>query len=464
VTADGDGTRFAPGDYRTIFDNLSEGIFLHPPDSDEILEANARRAEMLDYTREALLGLTVSDVTDDDWEPPHSPRELIEQARREGRVTFEWRDQRKDGSTVPVEVNLTLVTLEGDDYVLASVRDISERKRRERRTRAIFDQTYQFTGLMEPDGTLVEANETALAFGDLDRDDVIGKPVWKCYWFQHDEAVERQVETAVRRAADGEFVRHNIRVRGSDGTEIIDFSVRPVTDERGEITALIPEGRVVTELLEQQRRIDVYNRVMRHNLRNRLTVIDGMAGEIERSTDDDRIAALADDVRAASARIDDIVEQIREFDRRSGGDRTVECVDVGALLGDLVAEHAAAGVAVRTDVESGVAVHTDRALLELALSQLVENAVEHGGTTVRLTATRTASDDGVEVVVGDDGPGIPPGEFDSLDGGAASQVEHTTGIGLLVSKWGVDELDGDVSFERHDGEGTTVRVRIPDAP
>jgi len=66
VTVGGDGTRFAPGDYRTIFDTLSEGIFLHPPDSDEILEANARRAEMLGYTRAELLELTVSDVTDDD--------------------------------------------------------------------------------------------------------------------------------------------------------------------------------------------------------------------------------------------------------------------------------------------------------------------------------------------------------------------------------------------------------------
>lgn len=70
MTADGDETRLAPGDYRTIFDSLSEGIFLHPSDSDEILEANARLAEMLGYTREELVGLTVSDVTADDWEPP----------------------------------------------------------------------------------------------------------------------------------------------------------------------------------------------------------------------------------------------------------------------------------------------------------------------------------------------------------------------------------------------------------
>jgi len=464
VTANENGERLAPGDYRTIFDTLSEGIFLHPPDSDEILEANARRAEMLGYTREELLGHRVSDLTDDDWEPPYSAEERIEQARKQGQITFEWRDRRKDGSTFWSEVNLTLVTLDGDDYVLASVRDISERKRRERRARAVFDQTYQFTGLLETDGTVVEANETALAFGNLDRDDVIGKPLWECYWFQHDEAVTRRVEESVRRAADGEFVRHNLEIRGSDGTEIIDFSIGPVRDERGEVTLLVPEGRVITDLLEHQRRIDVYNRVMRHNLRNKLTVIDGMTREIEQSTDDDRITTLADTARSASNRIDDIVEQIREFDHLRQQEGVTERVDVAELIRDLADEYATDGATIRTDGDPDVTVYTNRALLRLVLSQLVENAVEHGGSTIRLTAARTARDDGVELAVHDDGPGIPPGELDSLSGETATQVEHTTGIGLLISKWGADELDGDVEFESDGEEGTTVALRIPDEP
>lgn len=464
MTADGDEERLAPGDYRTIFDNLSEGIFLHPPSSDKILEANARRAEMLGYTREELLELTVPDVTDDDWEPPYSAAERIEQARQEGQVTFEWRDRRKDGTTFWIEVNLTLVILGNDDYVLASVRDISERKQRERRARAVFDQTYQFTGLLKTDGTLIEANETALAFGDLDRDDVVQTRLWECYWFQGNEETRERVKSSVRRAADGEFVRHQLEIRGSDGTEIVDFSIRPITDEHGEVTLLVPEARVITELLEHQRRVDVYNRVMRHNLRNKLTVIDGMAGEIERSTDDDRLATLADTVRSASNRIDDIVEQIREFDHLRQQERVTECVDVAELLDGLADGHATDSTTVRTDADPDVTVRTNRALLELVLSQLLENAVEHGGPTVRLAATRTARDDGVELAVHDDGSGIPPGEFDSLYGRTASQVEHTTGIGLLISKWGTDELDGDIEFESDEGTGTTVTLRIPDEP
>jgi len=54
-------------------------------------------------------------------------------------------------------------------------------------------------------------------------------------------------------AARGEFTRTELSVQGADREAIIDFSVRPVTDESGEITLLIPEGRDITKLKERER-------------------------------------------------------------------------------------------------------------------------------------------------------------------------------------------------------------------
>ncbi|WP_255198683.1 PAS domain S-box protein [Halorarius litoreus] len=139
-----------------------------------------------------------------------------------------------------------------EDGLSIYFRDVTERRERERRHEAIFNQTYQFTGLMEPDGTLVEANETALAFGGLDREDVVGKKVWEAYWFQHGDAAT-VARAFVDRAASGEFVRTDLDVQGADGVVTIDFSVRPVTDETGEVVLLIPEGRDITELKERER-------------------------------------------------------------------------------------------------------------------------------------------------------------------------------------------------------------------
>lgn len=65
MTESGDGALSAQ-DYETIFHAASDGLLVHPLDSDEILEVNDRLTEMFGYTREELLSLTVPDITADD--------------------------------------------------------------------------------------------------------------------------------------------------------------------------------------------------------------------------------------------------------------------------------------------------------------------------------------------------------------------------------------------------------------
>jgi len=94
-----------------------------------------------------------------------------------------WRGEiantTKDGDRYIVEQTIAPVEDESGKIAhLAAVNaDITERKDREHRYDAVFNQTYQFTGLLEPDGTLIEANESALTFGGLDRAEVVGKKV-----------------------------------------------------------------------------------------------------------------------------------------------------------------------------------------------------------------------------------------------------------------------------------------------
>jgi PAS domain S-box-containing protein len=124
------------------------------------------------------------------------------------------------------------------------------------RYRAIFDNTFQFIGLLAPDGTLLEANRTALSFGGMEAGDVIGRPFWEARWWSLSEATQAKLREAVRRAAAGEFVRYDADVlgvdpaTGADRVVTIDFSLRPVRGEDGEgaVRYLIPEGRDVTDV------------------------------------------------------------------------------------------------------------------------------------------------------------------------------------------------------------------------
>jgi len=121
-------------------------------------------------------------------------------------------------------------------------------KNSEQRFRAIFDSTFQFTGLMKGDGTLIEANKTAIDFAGATLADTINKPFWDTLWWKGNSTRVQQLKEAVARAAKGEFIRYEIELQGAnDKTAIVDFSLKPVLNEEGDVVLLIPEGRDVTD-------------------------------------------------------------------------------------------------------------------------------------------------------------------------------------------------------------------------
>lgn len=149
----------------------------------------------------------------------------------------------------------------GPDEVVAVVREVTKARRAEKalresehRFRAIFNSMFQFIGLMRPDGTLIEANETALKFAGISLEEAVDRPFWETRWWQVSEATREELKRAIERAASGDFVRYEVDVLGAGGhVATIDFSIKPVFDERGEVVLLIPEGRDMTEQKDSER-------------------------------------------------------------------------------------------------------------------------------------------------------------------------------------------------------------------
>jgi PAS domain S-box-containing protein len=148
----------------------------------------------------------------------------------------------------PLETWFEVRAFLSDSGLSIYFRDVTERKERELRREAVFENTHQFTGLAEPDGTLIEANETALAFVGADRGAVVGEPLWEPPWFQASDETIAIAHRSVEAARSGELYREESRTEGAGGeTVVIDYSVRPVRDGTGEIALLVPGGRDITE-------------------------------------------------------------------------------------------------------------------------------------------------------------------------------------------------------------------------
>lgn len=111
------------------------------------------------------------------------------------------------------------------------------------------DNMGHFVGLLSPDGTLLEANATALRAGGLRRDDVVGRPFWEAHWWAHSPESQRQLQEAIERARGGETVRYDADVMaGDEGRSLvaIDFQLTPVSDADGHVRFLVPEGAPIS--------------------------------------------------------------------------------------------------------------------------------------------------------------------------------------------------------------------------
>ncbi|MGB5635370.1 MAG: PAS domain S-box protein [Waterburya sp.] len=133
----------------------------------------------------------------------------------------------------------------------------------EQKFRAIFDQSFQFIGLLEPNGNIIEANKTALDFVGLTIADVRGEPFWKTPWWSMSVEIQELIRQAINQAAQGEFVRFEVEHPGTENRLVtVDFSLTPIKDETGQVVMLIPEGRNISKVKQTEANLDKSNQIL----------------------------------------------------------------------------------------------------------------------------------------------------------------------------------------------------------
>jgi PAS domain S-box-containing protein len=115
--------------FRSLIDHANDIIEVADPETGRFLDVNERACLAHGYTREEYLALTIPQINP--VVAARSWKETMEELRRSGSFVRESQHRRKDGSIFPVEINISYVRLDRD-YVLAVVRDITQRKQAER--------------------------------------------------------------------------------------------------------------------------------------------------------------------------------------------------------------------------------------------------------------------------------------------------------------------------------------------
>ena len=113
-----------------IFESSNDGIFVIDPIGDKIIDANPKACSMLGYSREELLsGVNVSAIH------PNEMPKFMAFAQSVYEHGSGWTDEltcmTKTGEALPAEISASMVDIQGLTCMIATVRDISERKRAE---------------------------------------------------------------------------------------------------------------------------------------------------------------------------------------------------------------------------------------------------------------------------------------------------------------------------------------------
>ncbi|SER16704.1 PAS domain S-box protein [Natrinema salaciae] len=266
--------------FRVLLDHSTDSVLVIDPDTGRYLDVNETACRRRGYSRETFLDLTVPDVETglpdrDAWQS------FVDDLRAEGTITFDGRHRRRDGTTYPVEVNASYVELDRG-YVLAISRDVTERRarereleRKERRYEAVFEDPNILVGLLEPDGTVLDINGTAMEYIEANLEAVIGEPFWETPWWGESAAVRDDVEEWTARAAAGEYVDFETELTGPDGQRYaLSGYFRPVTNDDGEVVSIIVSDRDITQRKTRERTLQRYERIL-ETIDDGVYVLDG---------------------------------------------------------------------------------------------------------------------------------------------------------------------------------------------
>lgn len=220
-------------------------------------------------------------------------------------------------------------------------------------------------------------------------------------------------------------------------------------------------------ITNQRARLSVLNRVLRHNLRNDATVVLGHTNEITNNANGEiaKHAAIASKKTADLVELSDKARQIDKTIAYDGSfDDEVHPVEVvkGLIDGD---ERFDTGVDVEIDAPTDLEpIRTSKAVLTQVISELLENAGKHvpaDRRCIHIDVIEDAESEWIEIVIADNGPGVPVLEQRGLEAGHETDLEHASGLGLWLVKWGVEAIGGELFLDESHMGGASFHVRLP---
>jgi two-component system, cell cycle sensor histidine kinase and response regulator CckA len=481
--------------YRLLFDSISDAVLVHPFHEDgspEIfVEVNQAACARLGYSRQELLAMSSYDI--DAPEGLAVAADAMRKLKAEGYVAWEGTHVTRDGRKIPVEITNRLFEMDGKQMILATIRDISDRRNAEHALRehqetmhALLNATTDLAVLIEPGGTLLACNEAfARSVGAEAAERLTGTSVWDMEGIPLDARVREKAAEVARTSQPA-------RIEVARESSVYDFVIVPIPGPGAglRLAFFIRDVTVVRrteDQLRQSQKMEAVGRLaggIAHDFNNLITVIRGFSelvlGELPA---DSRMAEDIAQVKGASDRAAELTARLLTFSRKQVlAPRVVDPAALVRGIEGMLRRVIAEDIEILTDLAADTGrIMADAGQVEQVMMNLAVNArdaMPRGGTLSIASSNHSVQE--ALSGAGSEFPGLTAGEYVRLrisDTGhgmdrltmsrifepffTTKEPGKGTGMGLSTVYGIVTQSGGRIYCTSAPGEGTTFTMFFP---
>lgn len=447
---------------------------------------NKQTEILFGYDRPDLIGKKIETLLPErfaDHHPEHRTRFFKTPQTRSMGAGFDLFARKKNGSEVQVEIGLNPIEAADGQLVLASIIDISDRKKAEERFRLVVESAPNAMILINHEGVITLVNKQTEALFGYARNELIGKkleiliPERFAGHSTHRDAFFQKPQTRAM------GIGRDLFAKRKDGTEVqVEIGLNPIEAPEGQLVLAsiidITERKMQEITMKKQVELEIKNKeleqfayVASHDLQEPLRTVSNYMQIFEEDyleQLDDNAMKYIRSVNNATKRMSMLVKGLLDF-ARLGRDRRLVYVDCNKLINNVLSD-------LQTMIKSSNAVIIvddlpSLNLYEIEIGQLFQNLITNAikfqkkGNTPEVRISSVKVNEKWQLSVKDNGIGISPTHFrrifDIFQRLHPGSGYEGNGIGLANCKKIVELHQGEIWVESTLGEGTSFNFTIP---
>ena len=463
---------------RPLLEAFPAGVVICDKDG-TIAQANTILLNLFGYDEAELIGKSIDILLPEAHRTNHHSNMsgyMRNPEKREMGLGRELHARRKDGTIFPVEIGLNPVRGESGMHVLATVADVTNRRRLENSFRAIVDAAPVGMLIVDHSGNIQHVNSHLTRIFGYQMDELLGQKMEillpERIRYAHPALRESFTQQPVSRAMG---LNRDLTGLHKSGIEIpLEIGLNPMESVEGRViiaTVIDISDRKRDEIRLKQLNADLdeFTYVASHDLRSPLrgisNLVDWISEDLGEGASDD-VRNNLDRIQARIERMDKLVEDLLAYARSGRQTNEVHSVSLKLLI-DEVSRFVDPPEGFKIEASGDLdIIKTNGTPLETTLRNLLSNAIKHhdrASGLIRVIVTAEGNSYRFEVI--DDGPGIPPTAHDRIFKlfQTLSNSEGTrSGVGLAVCKRLVESHGGRIEVESaQDNRGTCFRFWWP---